>query len=162
MRYLRIIIVIIFCIILFSSLTRAGDLYMWTDKDGVVHIADTPPKLLPGGGVKRIHNKDRGGADGQSLPDKGQDIETVTEEDKGEEAVSDRTRETSKEERRRRELEQKLGQAQEEYDLTRELVEKRRRLYVRYHTRANRARYQKALDELAEKREKLRDLIRQK
>ena len=161
MRYLRIIIAITFFITLFSSLTRAGDVYMWTDEEGVVHITDNPRSLPPGGDVERIRQRNRGDADGQSLPDKGRDIEAVTEKVEEKEAVSDRNKGLP-EEPNRNEWERKLQQAREEHDRAKELVEKRRRHYSRKNTRPNWDRYKRALGELAEKREKLRGLERQK
>ena len=149
-------------IALFSPLTRAGDVYMWTDEEGVVQITDNPHRLPPGGDVERIRDRNRGDANGQSLPDKGQYIEAVTEKVEEEEAVRERTRETAEEEAHRRELEQKLEQAREEYALAKELVEKRRRQYSRKRTRPSRDQYRHALAEQAEKMKKLRELEKQK
>ncbi|MBA7590351.1 hypothetical protein ES708_32466 [subsurface metagenome] len=134
---------------------------MWTDEEGVVHITDNPRRLPPGGDVEIIRHRNRGDTDGQSLSDKKRDIKPSGKRVEGKEAVSDRNKELF-EEPHRRELERKLERAREEYDRAKELVEKRRRHYSRKSTRPNRARYRHALDELAEKREKLRELRRQR
>ncbi|MDD5724069.1 MAG: DUF4124 domain-containing protein [Syntrophales bacterium] len=160
MRYLHIIVVITFFIALFSSPTRAGDVYMWTDEEGVVHITDNPHRLPPGDGVERIGYRNRDDADGQPFPDKGQGIETVPEGVKEKGAVSDQNGGLL-EEPHRRGLERELGRAREEHAHAKELVERRRRDYSRKSTRRNRDQYRYALDRLAEKREKLRELERQ-
>lgn len=153
MRYPRFIIVITMCVILSSPLAWAGDIYLWTDEEGVVHITDNPGRAPPTGTVERIRIKDRG----EDLSEEGQggDAEAVTEEQR---EIPDRNKGLSEESNRG--WKRKLQQAREEYDRARELVERQRRLYSRKHTRSNRDRYRRALDELAEKRERLRELQR--
>jgi hypothetical protein len=158
MRYLRIIIVIVCCVFFFWSLARAGELYLWTDKEGVVHITDDPRSLPSEDDVERIRYRDDvSDRNGQSFPDQGQYTGITPEENGGEEPSDTRLSEDSN----RGELKKKLEQARQAYDRAQELVEKRRRDYSRKDTRHNRDQYQHALEELAKTREKLRDLMRQ-
>jgi vacuolar-type H+-ATPase subunit I/STV1 len=162
MRYLRIIMVIAFFITLSSFLARAGDIYMWTDKEGVVHITDDPHGLPPGDGVERIRYRNREDPEKQSLSDKGQDIEPLTEKAEKKEAVDDRVTKPPEEEPRPENLRRELEQAREEYGHAQKLVERLRRDYSRKSTRHNRDQYRHALKKLAEKRDRLRELERQK
>lgn len=161
MRYLRIIIEIIFFIALTSSVTGAGDVYLWTDKEGVVHITDNPRSVPPGGDVERIRYRDRDTPDKQSVPDKREASETLREGVGGKKAASDRDGGIS-EDPHRRDRERQLERAREEYDRAKKMVERRRREYSRKSTRHNRGQYRHALDVLAQTRERLRELERQK
>jgi len=160
MRYLSASIFIIFLSLTLFPLTLAGDVYMWTDEEGVVHITDNPRSLPPGDDVERIRYRSRDDANRQPVSDKKRDIKPARKGIEEEEAVSDRDKGLP-EGPHRGELERKIERASEEYDRARELVEKQRRHYSRKNTRPNWDRYKRALDELAEKREKLRELRRQ-
>jgi len=161
MRYLRIIIGITFFVALSFSLTGAGDVYLWTDEEGVVHITDNPRSVPPGGDVERIRYRDREESGEQSLPDRRETAETLPEEIGGKKATSDRDEGLS-EDPRRRDRERQLERAREEYDRAKGMVERRRRDYSRKSTRHNRDQYRHALDVLAQTRERLRELERQK
>lgn len=160
MRYLLVIISSIFVITLLSSPACAEVLYMWTDEEGVVHITDNPRRLPPGDDVERIHYRDA--SDGEPLPDTGQSGQPMMETAEEEETVSVQTGTSPEEEARTRELELKLEQAREDYERAKERVEQRRRDYSRKSTRHNRDQYKHALEVLAEKREKIRELERLK
>ncbi|MBW2674717.1 MAG: DUF4124 domain-containing protein [Deltaproteobacteria bacterium] len=161
MRYLHIVIGITFFITLSVSLTGAGDVYLWTDDEGVTHITDNPRSLPHGGDIERIRYRHRGDVNRQPLSDKKRALKSSGMGTEEQEAVNGRDKGLS-EDPYRRERERKLERAREEYERARELVEKRRRRYSRKSTRPNRDRYRHALDELAEKRDQLRELKRQK
>ena len=160
MRYLRVIISSIFVITLLSSYACAEVLYMWTDEEGVVHIIDNPRRLPPEDDVERISYRDA--SDREPLPDPGQGGQQVMETAEEEEATSVQPDKSPEEEARAQELELKLEKAREEYERAKERVELRRRDYSRKSTRHNRDQYKHALEVLAEKREKIRELERLK
>jgi len=127
----------------------------------VVHITDNPRGVPPGGDVERIRYRNRSGSDEQFLPDKRDAAETLSEGTEEKKAASGRDKGLS-EDPHRREREQTLERAREEYDRAKGLVERRRRDYSRRSTRHNRDQYRNALGALAKKRMRLRELERQK
>ncbi|MBN2397847.1 MAG: DUF4124 domain-containing protein [Deltaproteobacteria bacterium] len=161
-RYLYVILVVTILCVLFSFPARAGDVYLWTDEEGVVHITDDPRRLPAGDDVERIRYRDRGDAERQPVPDETRDAERMAEKKNGEEERAVGQRRKLPEDASRRDLDRKIERAREEYARAGELVEKRRREYSRKSTRHNRDQYRYALDQLAGKREKLRELIEQK
>ena len=133
---------------------------MWTDEEGVVHITDNPRRLPPEDDVERIRYRDA--SDREPVPDTGQGSQPMMETAEEEESVSVQTGTSPDEEARSKELALKLEKAREEYERAKELVERRRRDYSRKSTRHNRDQYKHALEVLAEKRENIRELERQK
>jgi len=157
-RYFCVIPVVIILCVLFSFPARAGDVYLWTDKEGVVHITDDPRRLPLGDDVERIRYRDRGDTEGRSVSDEARDAERKN----GEEGRAVDPRRKLSEDASRRDLDRKIERAREEYARAGQLVEKRRREYSRKSTRHNNDQYRHALDQLAEKRETLRELMEQK
>lgn len=150
---------VVACILILSlslSLSHlfAGELYMWTDTDGVVHITDTPRDLPPGKDVETIHYSEKDD-ERESQPSRTGD----DPEEKG--AVHSVTDERVSEETLKRERwESELKCAREEYEQAKVLVEKRRRHYIHQSDKRSRDGYERALKELAEKREQVRALQR--
>ena len=137
---------------LFLSHLFAGELYMWTDAHGVLHITDTPRAFPPGDDVEIIRysekNDEQGGQPNQAEddPEEERTINSLTDERVSEEGLKHDKWETE------------LKRAREEYEQAKMLVEKRRRHHIRQPDKHSRDRYKRALKELAEKREQVRVL----
>lgn len=147
------------CILILSfslSLSHlfAGELYMWTDADGVLHITDNPRAFPPGDDVETIRyseeNSEQGGQSNRAadVPEEDKAMNSLTDEQVSEGAL------------KQEKWERELRHAREEYEQAKKLVEKRRRQDVRQSSKRSRDAYKDALQKLAEKRERLRMLRR--
>ncbi len=155
MRCLGVItfILILSSLLPFSHL-RAGELYLWTDTDGVIHITDTRRALPHGDDVETIRYRE------ENDERRGQPKRTgdVPEEKSAINSLTDDQVSRAKETLRQEKWESELKRAREEYEQAKVLVEKRRRYHIRQSDKHSRDRYEHALTQLAEKREQVRAL----
>ncbi len=153
----RFLFVLLISFFISPLLSDAGEVYLWTDDEGVVNITDNRRKIPPESDVEKIPYRERGGD--KALPESPQPKEFEQGSEKKEAAYNAAI---PAEDPSRREIEGKTLKAREEYDVAADKVERQRRRLAHKNTRQNRDRYNLALKELAEKRELLRALEGQK